>query len=367
MRNTFGSALSVTIFGESHGGAIGVVLDGMPSGIEVDTDRISRELSLRRPSGKISTARREKDEFVIESGVFNGKTSGTPICIIIPNLDVRSEDYTAMKRAARPGHADLTAYMKYGGFEDYRGGGHFSGRITAPLVAAGALVRCALEKKGIFTATHIKSIAGISDAKFFGTAEEMAEEIKKLSDMNFPVLDDDAAKKMQEEILSASGDGDSVGGVLESVIVGMPGGVGEPWFDTLEGVIAHALFSVPAVKGVEFGDGFELSKMRGSEANDPIRSENGNFVTLTNHCGGILGGISTSAPIVVRCCVKPTATIFKKQDTVDLVSGENTEIEAKGRHDPCIVHRAAIVVNNLLPIVAADMLFQKFGADWLRA
>lgn len=363
MKNTFGSSLTVTLFGESHGAAIGAVLDGMPSGVDVDTGRISHELSLRRPAGKVSTARREADEFVIESGVFRGKTTGTPICIVIPNKDTRSEDYDAMHRAARPGHADLTAFFKYGGYEDYRGGGHFSGRITAALVAVGAIVRSVLEKKGVTVATHVHSIAGIPDRGF----ENTEEDIKKLSVMNFPVLDDMAAEKMNEAILAAASEGDSVGGVLESVVWGVPGGVGEPWFDTLESVIAHALFSVPAVKGVEFGDGFALAAMRGSEANDPIRVTGGKMTPVTNHSGGILGGISSGAPIVVRSAVKPTATIFKKQDTVDLVTGENTEIEAKGRHDPCIVHRAAAVVNNLLPIVIGDMLLQKYGTEWLRS
>ncbi len=366
MKNTLGKAITVTLFGESHGRAVGAVIDGLPAGIPVDRDRISHELSLRRPHGKISTPRAEKDEFTIESGVFRGYTCGTPLCIIIPNKDTRSADYDFLDepsdRAARPGHADYTAHVKYGGFEDYRGGGHFSGRITAALVAAGAVLRDALEKKGIYIATHACEIAGVSDRGF----EHFGEDFEALSKTAFPVLDAEAAEKMEKEILNAAKDNDSVGGILETVIKGIDVGVGEPWFDTVEGIFAHALFSVPAVKGVEFGGGFGLSKMRGSESNDAFVNDCGTVTTETNNCGGILGGITTGADILFRCAVKPTPTISKQQRTVCVNSGKETEFSAIGRHDPCIVHRAAAVVNNLSAIVLADMLTVRYGEEWLK-
>lgn len=362
MKNTYGTAVSVTLFGESHGTAVGAVIDGLPSGIPVDTDRIKRELSLRRPSGDISTARREKDEFTIESGVYGGYTCGTPVCIIIPNKDTRSEDYEEEEYKARPGHADLTAHIKYAGYEDRRGGGHFSGRITAALVAAGAIVRGALEKKGIFIGTHVSEIAGICDTPFTCVKGEL----EALSNMSFPVLCKEAGERMQEEILKAKAEGDSVGGILECGVTGLPAGLGDPFFDTVEGVIGKAMFAVPAVKGVEFGKGFALSKMRGSTANDPIKNENGKIITETNNCGGILGGITTGSPLVFRCAVKPTPTIFKEQNTVELLCGKETVLSARGRHDPCIAHRVAAVINNLTALVLADMLTLRYGEEWLR-
>ena len=366
MKNTFGKTVCVTLFGESHGPAIGAVIDGLPAGVPVDTDRIEYELSLRRPAGKISTGRREKDEYIIESGVFRGYTTGTPLCILIPNSDTRSADYDFSKEKeshpARPGHADYTAHVKYGGYEDYRGGGHFSGRITAALVAAGAIVRSALEKKGIFIGTHIAEIAGVSDRGY----GDVNADVSALSKTPFPVLDGGAEEKMKNKILEAANDGDSVGGVLETAVIGLPAGLGEPWFDTVEGILAHALFSVPAVKGVEFGGGFALSKMRGSEANDAFLNDGEKITTETNNCGGILGGITTGAPLIYRVAVKPTPTIFKEQKTVDLENGENTVIKAAGRHDPCIVHRAASVINNLSALVLCDMLTCRYGEEWLR-
>ncbi|MBE6563081.1 MAG: chorismate synthase [Ruminococcaceae bacterium] len=366
MKNTFGKTVSVTLFGESHGPAIGAVIDGLPAGVPVDADRIALELFLRRPSGNISTGRREKDEFIIESGVFGGFTCGTPLCILIPNSDTKSADYDfSMEKAsrlARPGHADFTAHVKYGGFEDFRGGGHFSGRLTAALVAAGAVVRGALEKKGIFIGTHIAEIADVSDRAF----GDIGADISALSEMAFPVLDESAEERMKNKILEAANDGDSVGGVLETAVFGLPAGLGEPWFDTVEGILAHALFSVPAVKGVEFGKGFALSKMRGSEANDAFVNDGERIITETNNCGGILGGITTGAPLLYRVAVKPTPTIFKEQSTIDLEIGENTVIKAKGRHDPCIVHRAAAVINNLSALVLCDMLTCRYGEEWLK-
>ncbi|MBQ9080383.1 MAG: chorismate synthase [Clostridia bacterium] len=360
MKNILGNALTVTLFGESHGVAIGAVIDGIAPGVEVDREYIAAKLSLRRPSGKISTARREMDEYIIESGVYDGKTTGTPICILIPNADTHSKDYSALAGKARPGHSDYPAYCKYHGFEDARGGGHFSGRITAPIVAAGALIQAALKRKGIYIGTHISRLAGIEDAKMCPERDVSALEM-----VEFPVLDSEAGERMHAAILEAREDLDSVGGVLETAVVGMPAGVGEPWFDTVESVLSHALFSIPAVKGVEFGDGFALADMKGSQANDPYRVENGKIVTTTNHMGGIGGGITNGMPIVFRCALKPTPSIAKTQQTVDFVKGENTDMTINGRHDPCIVHRARAVVDAIAALTLADLLTVRYGTDWL--
>lgn len=359
MKNTFGTSISVTLFGESHGQYIGAVLDGIAPGISIDRDFISEQLSRRRPSGKISTSRVESDRFEIVSGVFGGKTTGTPITIIIPNENTKSSDY--VRGLPRPGHADYTGYVKYHGFEDYRGGGHFSGRLTAALVAAGAIVISALAGRGIRIGTHIARCAGVSDRRF----GDISTEIDMLSKRDFAVLDDAAGSLMRDRIGAAATDGDSVGGVLETAIVGVPAGVGEPWFDTLEGVISHALFSVPAVKGVEFGLGFTTSDMRGSEVNDAFAVRDGKIVTETNNNGGINGGISNGMPIIFRCAVKPTPSIFKSQKTVDMRTNEETMLDLKGRHDPAIVHRARVVIDSLTAIAISDMLAQRYGTDWL--
>ncbi len=361
MKNTIGNNVSVTIFGESHGKAVGVVIDGLPAGISVDEEFIKKQLSLRRPSGLISTPRAEKDEFIIESGVFEGKTTGTPICILIPNLDTNSGDYSDMKSIARPSHADYTAFCKYGGFADYRGGGHFSGRLTAALVAAGAVVLPALTKKGIVIGTHIKRCAGIVDRDFLN----LSDDINFLNDTDFAVFDQKANEKMIDAILTAKNQGDSVGGVLETAVLGMPTGIGEPFFDTVEGMLSKALFAIPAVKGVEFGAGFDISDMKGSTANDGFYIENGKVKTKTNNSGGINGGITNGMPIIFRCAVKPTPTIGIKQDTVDFKNNTNTVISASGRHDPCIVHRARVVQDSVTALVLCDLLSCRFGTDWL--
>ena len=360
MKNTFGNNVSVTLFGESHGKGIGAVIDGLAAGIKVDTDFIKSQLNLRRPSGQISTSRREEDPFIIYSGVYNGYTTGTPICIVIPNEDTKSEDYSENRFKARPSHADFTAFSKYHGFEDFRGGGHFSGRVTAALVAAGAIVISALREKGIYIGTHISRCAGIDDIPF----KTYEEDIETLNKKEFAVLDSLKEAEMKEKILEAKENGDSVGGILETAVIGMPCGIGEPWFDTVEGVLSHAIFSIPAIKGIEFGAGFELSDMKGSEANDAFRVKNSKIVTETNNNGGINGGISNGMPIVFRCVVKPTPTILKTQNTVDFNSMENTELLSKGRHDPCIVHRARVVVDSVTAIVLCDMLSGRFGTDW---
>ena len=361
MKNTFGSNVAVTLFGESHGEYIGAVLDGLAPGLAIDEEYVAHMLTLRRPAGKISTSRAEADDFRIVSGVYNGVTTGTPLTLLIPNQNVQGKDYSAMRTVARPSHADYTAECKYHGYQDARGGGHFSGRITAALVAAGAICKSALEKKGILIGTHVKRCAGISDREL----GNLREDLTLLNEKTFAVLDEDAGKAMQEAILAAASEGDSVGGILETAVIGVPAGVGEPWFDTVEGLLSHAMFSIPAVKGIEFGAGFALSDMRGSEANDPMRMEDGKVVTLTNHNGGVCGGITNGMPILFRTAVKPTPTIFKPQNTVDFKTMTDAVLEPKGRHDPAIVHRARAVQDAVTAIVLCDALTGRFGTDWL--
>lgn len=365
MKNTIGQSICITLFGESHGREIGCVIDGIAPGIAVDENYIASRLSLRRPSGLISTQRHEPDEFRIVSGVRDGRACGTPICILIPNTDTRSSDYESGDYLARPGHADYPAREKYHGYEDIRGGGHFSGRITAPLVVAGAILSQALEERGIYIGTHIERLGGVSDRRFSGNTAQITEQIKAIADMDFAVFDPERGKLMREAVMAARADGDSVGGVLETAVTGMPAGVGEPWFDTVEGLLSHALFSIPAVKGVEFGDGFALADMRGSQSNDPLRACGGRAVAQSNRCGGIGGGITMGSPMIFRCAVKPTPSISREQQTVNLGTGENATLTIKGRHDPAIVHRARIVVDSMTAITLADMLAVRYGTDWL--
>lgn len=362
MKNTFGCSVAVTLFGESHGEYIGAVIDGLAPGIKIDREYIANMLTLRRPEGKISTPRKEADNFKIVSGVVNDTTTGTPITVLIPNENVKSGDYAEMKTVARPSHADFAAECKYHGYQDSRGGGHFSGRITAALVAAGAICKQALEQKGIFIGTHVKKCAGISDRDF----ADIQNDINCLSRKVFAVLDEASGERMREAILSAASDGDSVGGVLETAIIGVPEGVGEPWFDTVEGMLSHMMFSIPAVKGIEFGAGFAICDMLGSEANDPIRMDGGRAVTVKNNNGGINGGITNGMPIVFRTAIKPTPTIFKSQETIDFKAMTNATLEPKGRHDPAIVHRARVVQDAAAAIVLCDALALRFGTDYLK-
>lgn len=361
MKNTIGNSVAVTLFGESHGEAIGAVIDGLAPGLDINREYIAHMLTLRRPDGRISTPRKEKDEFRIVSGVVNDKTTGTPITILIPNENVQSGDYSQMKTVARPSHADYTAECKYHGFQDSRGGGHFSGRITAALVAAGAICKYALEQKDILIGTHVKRCGGISDRDF----DNLSEDVKDLNEKVFAVLDEEKGETMREAILQAASEGDSVGGVLETVILGVPEGVGEPWFDSVESMLSHMMFSIPAVKGIEFGAGFDIADMRGSMANDPMRLEENKVVTTTNNNGGINGGITNGMPIVFRTAIKPTPTIFKPQDTIDFRAMEEAVLSPKGRHDPAIVHRARIVQDAAAAIVMCDALAMRFGTDWL--
>lgn len=361
MKNTFGNNITITLFGESHGPQIGAVVDGLAPGMEVDMDFIRKQLELRKPHGRISTARVEADEPKIVSGVFEGKTTGTPLCILFENSNIKSKDYAKTKDLMRPGHADFTAIQKYHGFADYRGGGHFSGRLTTPLVAVGAILIQALQNKGIYIGSHIASCGSIQDRNM----QDNVADIAKVNGLVFPVLDENIATEMQAYIENVASEGDSVGGVLETVVLGIPAGVGEPWFDSVESTLAHGLFSIPAVKGVEFGVGFDFAKLKGSEANDAFEMKEGKVVTKTNHNGGINGGITNGMPIRFQTVVKPTPSIYKEQETINLESMENTTLQIEGRHDPAIIHRARVVVDSMTAIVLADLLVTRYGTDWL--
>lgn len=360
MKNTFGNALSITLFGESHGEAIGAVVDGIAPGIKIDEKFIEKQMNKRKAYGKISTSRNEEDKVEFLSGVFNGFTTGTPLTILIKNNNTKSEDYE--RNAARPSHADYTAFVKYHGYEDFRGGGHFSGRLTAPIVAVGAIILDALNKKGIYMGTHIKKCAGVSDRDF----ENICEDINALDEKIFSVLNEKSETEMKEKIEASASEGDSVGGILETAVTGIPAGVGEPWFDSLESMISHGAFSIPAVKGIEFGAGFDFADMKGSASNDSFRYSDGKVVTSTNNSGGINGGITNGMPVIFRTAIKPTPSIFKEQNTIDFIKEEDTVIELKGRHDPCIVHRAAVVQTSIAALVVADLLTQRFGTDFLK-
>ena len=360
MKNTFGNNVTVTLFGESHGDAIGAVIDGLSPGMKIDEEYIAHQMDLRRPSGKISTQRHEADRVRIVSGCFNSRATGTPLTLIIENSNTKSSDYEGTRYLARPSHADYTAQVKYRGFQDYRGGGHFSGRITAALVAAGAVAQDALRQKGVFIATHIKSLHGIEDRDF----RDLKKDCEALADKTYPVLDSDSAALMIKETEKAAENGDSVGGVLETVVTGLDAGLGEPWFDSVEGQLAHILFSVPAVKGVEFGAGFGFAEMLGSCANDSFYTDNGKIRTRTNNNGGINGGITNGMPVIFRCAVKPTPSIFKEQQTVDMKSNTDAVLSLKGRHDPAVIHRARIVVDSVTALCILDIMTGKYGTDY---
>jgi len=348
--NIIGERFRVLSFGESHGKIIGVVVDGCPAGVAVNIEDIQRELNRRKPGqSAVSTPRVEEDKVEILSGVFNNKTTGAPICMIIRNLNVDSSKYEEIRYTPRPGHADYPAYIKYGGYNDYRGGGRFSGRITASYVMAGALAKTILKELGIKILAYTRKIGPIEGKKL--PVEEIERNVEK-SIVRCPDLD--ASEKMVKIILKAKSAGDSVGGVIECIALNVPTGIGEPVFDTLEGDIAKAVFSVPGVKGIEFGSGFKAAEMKGSQHNDQYAIEDNRVVTKTNNSGGILGGISNGMPIVFRVAVKPTASIGIPQQTVNLITGKEEEIVIKGRHDPCIVPRAVPIIEHVTAIVLVD-------------
>lgn len=354
MSNTFGQKLKVTIFGESHGVAIGCVIDGLPAGISIDWDAVRQDMARRAPgSSALATPRKEKDAFEILSGYFNDHTTGTPLAMEIRNGNQHSKDYDILKDNMRPGHADYTGHVRYGGFNDYRGGGHFSGRITAPLTFAGSIARQVLSAKGIHIGAHVTRIAGIEDRRFdpLGESEETFASLRK---EKLPVLTKDVGEKMEEAILDAKAEGDSVGGIVECMVTGLPAGLGDPFFDSLESELSHMMFSIPAVKGIEFGDGFGLAAMKGSAANDCMHWANGKVETTTNHNGGILGGISSGSPVIFRLAIKPTASIGKSQPTVNLAEKKDTLLTIGGRHDPCIIPRATPVIETAAALVILD-------------
>lgn len=357
MSSSYGNRIKVQIFGQSHSTAIGVVMDGIPAGIEIDMDKLHGFMERRAPGRNIySTQRREKDMPEILSGIVDNVTVGAPICAVIHNTDTRSKDYDNLRDMPRPGHADFPAYVKYQGANDIRGGGHFSGRLTAPLCFAGNICMQMLEKQGITIGAHIARIQDVMD-KPFDPVSIGREELESIKEKEFPVLDDEKGALMRERIESARMSMDSVGGTIECAVVGLPAGIGEPIFDGIENNIAKVTFGIPAVKGIEFGAGFMVSEMKGSENNDEFYYDyEGTIKTYTNNHGGILGGISSGMPIIYRVAIKPTSSIAQKQRSISLSRKENTILEIKGRHDPCIVPRAVPVVEAACAIALLDLL-----------
>jgi len=359
MSSEFGKVLRVSVFGESHGKAIGVTVDGLPAGEAIDLAELDRFLARRRPGrSPLSTARKEEDAPVFLSGVRDGVTCGSPLCAIIENKDIRSSDYAELSDLPRPSHADFTAFVKWNGKADMRGGGHFSGRLTAPLCVAGGIAKQILARRGIFVGAHLYSVYTESDVPF--PMEPLPALFSEIAAKPFPVIDDGRGERMMSAIAAAARDLDSVGGVVECAAVGLRAGLGSPMFDGMENRLASALFGIPAVKGVEFGAGFVSTRLRGSENNDPFRiDETGAVKTTQNNSGGILGGITSGMPLILRAAIKPTPSIGKPQATVSLSRMENAELIIKGRHDPCIAHRAVPVVEAVTAIVLLDLLLEE--------
>ncbi|MBE7022238.1 MAG: chorismate synthase [Ruminococcaceae bacterium] len=356
MSNIFGNILKLSIFGESHSEAIGVVLDGLPSGLRLDFDEIQKEMARRAPGrDRFSTPRKEADIPRIVSGFFEGRTTGTPLCALIENTNTRSKDYS--RGPLRPSHADFTAEMRYHGFQDYRGGGHFSGRITAPLVFAGAVLKPYLQAQGIEIFAHIKSIGTKSEAAFNSAHPDLAA-YRKLKEQPLAVLEESSLQTFSDEMDAARKAQDSIGGVIECMVYGVPAGLGSPFFDSVESRLSAMLFSVPAVKGVEFGAGFSIATMRGSEANDPFYFEGDAIHTKTNNTGGINGGITNGMPVCFSVAIRPTPSIAQAQSTVNLITGKEETLAIHGRHDPCIVPRAVSVIEAVAAFVTADLMLE---------
>jgi len=355
LSSIWGNNIKISIFGESHGPAIGVTIDGIPAGLPVDMDYIRSEMKRRAPGQNLSTPRKEQDEPEILSGVLEGHTTGTPLTAIIRNTNTRSQDYSSLKSIPRPSHADYTGSIRYNGFNDIRGGGHFSGRLTAPLVFAGSILRQALEQKGIIVASHIKSIHGIEDDPLDSMYidKSFADSLRA---MPIPVVNKSMLTPFTKEIEEARASQDSVGGVIEGGIYNLPAGIGDPMFQSVESQLSSMLFSIPGVKGVEFGEGFNITKLHGSQANDQFTIKDGKVATSTNHSGGIQGGITNGMPVIWRAAIKPTASIGIKQNSVSLDTLKETTIEIRGRHDPCIVLRAVPVLEAACAIVVFDLL-----------
>lgn len=366
MGGSWGNNIKISIFGESHGKSIGVVVDGLPAGIKLDLDYINFEMQRRAPGkSKLTTSRKEKDAFEILSGFFYERTTGTPLCAVIWNENQKSKDYKDIKDLMRPGHGDYTGHIKYLGFNDFRGGGHFSGRLTAPLVFVGALAKQILKsKKNIIIGSHVYSIKNIQESKF--NSNNLNEKLLKgLTESEFPVMNIDKKEQMKECILDARQEKDSVGGIIETGVINLPVGIGEPFFDSVESKIAHLLFSVPAVKGVEFGEGFDITKLKGSKANDEFYFYNDKVKTRTNNNGGILGGITNGMPIIFRTAIKPTPSISKVQNTININKKEETLLQIEGRHDPCIVPRVIPVIESVAAIAILDLIIEGEGVKWM--
>lgn len=357
MSNTFGKIFTISIFGESHSAGIGIVIDGIPAGFKIDMSEVREALAMRAPNkSKASTARKESDAPEILSGFIDGCATGTPLAVIIKNRDMRSSDYKTMETLMRPGHADYTGHIKYFGANDIRGGGHFSGRITAPLVFAGNIAAQYLREKGIRIGAHVSRLGGIDDDSFIDYGDG---EFLKAQNSPMHVLNEEKAKQMEDLIAETARQTDSLGGVIETAVCGVPVGLGEPFFDSVESEISHMMFAVPAVKAIEFGAGFGIADMKGSRSNDSPRAENGKVVFATNNNGGINGGISNGAPIIFRVAVKPTSSIALKQETINIETMENDEITVKGRHDVTIVPRAVEVVKSAAAVVLMDLYLRR--------
>lgn len=358
MSGIYGMNIKMAIYGESHGASIGLVIDGVPPGLQLDLEQIEKEMARRAPGkNQLSTQRKESDSFAIQSGFFEGYTTGTPLCVVIKNSDQHSKDYSILKDKMRPGHADYAGFVRYQGFNDYRGGGHFSGRLTAPLVFMGAVAKQALAQAGILVGAHILQIADIKEENFNPLGIE-DKKIVELAGKDFAVMDDTIGEKMQAKILEAKAELNSVGGVIEAMVTNVPAGLGAPYFDSVESRLSHALFSVPAVKGVEFGDGFGISAMTGAEANDQLHYEEGKVVAETNHNGGITGGITNGMPVIFRVAIKPTPSISREQKTISLQEKCDTTLTIVGRHDPCIVQRAVPVIEAVTAWTMWDLLLE---------
>ena len=358
MSGIYGMNIKMAIYGESHGASIGLVIDGVPPGLQLDLEQIEKEMARRAPGkNQLSTQRKESDSFAIQSGFFEGYTTGTPLCVVIKNSDQHSKDYSILKDKMRPGHADYAGFVRYQGFNDYRGGGHFSGRLTAPLVFMGAVAKQALAQAGILVGAHILQIADIKEENFNPLGIE-DKKIAELAGKDFAVMDDTIGEKMQAKILEAKAELNSVGGVIEAMVTNVPAGLGAPYFDCVESRLSHALFSVPAVKGVEFGDGFGISAMTGAEANDQLHYAEGKVIAETNHNGGITGGITNGMPVIFRVAIKPTPSISREQKTISLQEKCDTTLTIVGRHDPCIVQRAVPVIEAVTAWTMWDLLLE---------
>ncbi|MBQ6796604.1 MAG: chorismate synthase [Clostridia bacterium] len=356
MSSMWGQNIKISVFGESHGVGIGVVIDGLPAGEKLNDEELIREISRRAPGyDPTSTPRRESDIPEICSGILGGVTTGAPLCAVIENANTRPVDYDKLSRLPRPGHADYTGALRYEGYNDVRGGGHFSGRLTAPLAFAGAVCKQILERRGVTIGGHIFSISNIFDNPF-DPVNVSASQLNALSKNTFALLNEEIEPRMRRAIEDAQVDGDSVGGIVEIAAVGVPAGIGSPMFGGAENVISSIVFGVPAVKGIEFGAGFNVARMRGSESNDSFTMDKGRVLTETNNCGGILGGITNGMPLVFRAAIKPTPSIAQKQRTVDLKAGRDAMLTINGRHDPCIVPRALPAIEAVTAIAIADMM-----------